>query len=242
VPPLFRSVDDVVAGLAALEGQLQAKRDLRGLFVMAYVAITQTIGQWIDRGVFLDNAAMARHVVAFANAYRRALADCVAGERSRVPLAWQQSFDACDERNRSVFQCLMLGINAHMKRDLPYAVIEAGVDVNCNNCYQDYVRIDDALRQNIPLVRRRIAEVYGAELPDSARWLGRLVDFRIACDFRRARRNSWTFAQLLARADTESARAQVDRVIEERAASAGRKILEFGNAAIERRMAPAVAT
>jgi hypothetical protein len=231
----------VVAGWATLDRQLRAARDLRGLFVMASIATTHTIRQWIDRGVFLNNHAMARCVVAFANAYRGALAACVAGERSRIPVAWQQSFDACDEGSRRVFQCLMLGINAQVNRDLPYAVIEAGIDVNCARSYQDYIRINDAVRLNIPLVRQRITHVYGAELPLSQRWFGHLVDPRIACSVRRARQHSWTFAQLLARADTESARAQVDRMIERRATLAGRKILGLGKAPIEPKMAPVVA-
>jgi hypothetical protein len=228
VPPPFRSVNDVVVGLASIDRQFRAVRDLRGLFVMAYVATTDTIGQWIDRGVFQDNAAMGRYVVAFANAYRRALEGCVAGERSRVPVAWQQSFDACDARSPGVFRCLMLGINAHMNRDLPYAVIEAGIDVDCTGCYQDHVQIDDALRLNMPLVRRRIADAYGAELPLSQRWFGHFVAAEINRNFRRARRNSWEFAQRLARADTNLARAEVDRMIEERAAAEGRRILGAG--------------
>jgi hypothetical protein len=223
VPPRFQSIGDVAAGLAALDRQFRSTRDLRGLFVMAYVATTDTIGQWIERGVFQDCSAMTRYVVAFANEYRRALADCVAGNHSSIPVAWQQSFDACD-RGNGVFQCLMLGINAHMRRDLPYAVIAAGIDVDCNNCYQDYVRIDDVLRLNMPLVRRRITDAYG-DLSLTQRWFGGLADAGLSRDFKRARQRSWEFAQLLARAETESARAQVDQMIEEYAATEGRRIL-----------------
>lgn len=194
------------------------------------MATTHTIGQWIDQGVFLDNQAMARYVVAFGNEYRRAVADSVAGERDRIPVAWQQSFDACDEGS-SVFQCLMLGVNAHINRDLPYAVIEAGVDVNCTRCSQDYFRVDDVMRLSIPLVRRRIASAYGADLPLTQRWFGRLVDAGMARAIRQTRRNSWTHAQLLARAETESARAHVDQMIEEYAAIEGQKILGVRNVA-----------
>ena len=231
VPPPFQSVDEVAAGLAALDRQFRAARDRRGLFVTAYMATTHTIGQWIAQGVFLDNQAMARYVVAFANEYRRALSDYTAGECARVPMAWQQSFDACDRKDRSVYQCLMLGINAHMNRDLPYAVIEAEVDVNCAGCYQDYVRIDDVLQLNMPLVRRRIADAHGTEMPLVQRWFGGLGDARLMRGFRRARENSWALAQLLARAETPSARRDVERMIEERSAIEGEKILGLRHAA-----------
>ena len=225
VPPHFQSAGDVAAGLAALDRQFGRTRDLRGLFVIAYAATTDTIAHWIDRGVFLDNRAMARYVVAFANEYRRALAHWVAGDRVRIPVAWQQSFDACEERSAGVFRCLMLGINAHMNRDLPYAIVKAEVDLNCAGCYQDYVRIDDVLRLNMPLVRRRIADTYGAELPFIQRWLGQFAAAGIDRGFRRDRQNSWAFAQMLAAAKTKRARADVDRAIEERAAAEGQRIL-----------------
>jgi hypothetical protein len=151
IPPPFRSADDVVMGLAELDRRFQAARDTRGLFVMAYVATTSTIAQWIARGAFLDNQAMARYVVAFGNAYRRALANFDAGDYASVPVAWQQSFVTCRARSGSVYQSLMLGINAHINHDLPYAVIESGIDVNSCGCYKDYVRIDDVLRLNIRL-------------------------------------------------------------------------------------------
>jgi hypothetical protein len=214
-----------VAGLTDLERALQEARDFRGLFVMAYVAMTNTIGQWIERGAFHDGAAMARYVVAFANEYRRALADGIAGERSRIPMAWRQSFDACEARAATAFQCLLLGINAHMNRDLPYAVVEAGMDVDSPHCYLDHVRIDDVLRLNMPAVRRGVAVAYGREFPLSQQLLGCFIETRLARRFEQARRNAWSHAQLLLHADTVAARADVEAMIERRAAIAGQRIL-----------------
>ncbi len=225
LPPPFRTVDDVIHGLAGLDSQFQTARDPRGFFAMAYVATTGTIAQWITRGAFLDNQAMARYVVAFGNAYRRALSHFEAGDHFRVPIAWQQSFTTCDSRRGSVYQLLMLGINAHINHDLPYAVIESGIDVHCGGCYKDYARIDDVLQLNIPVVRQRIAGTYGAELPLSRGWLGRIAEARMAFGFRRARRNAWAMAQLLARARSAPEREWADRIIAGRAASEGEKIL-----------------
>ncbi len=225
VPPPFHLIGDVAAGLTALDRQFRSTQDLRGLFVIAYITMTDTLAQWVDQGVFADNQVMARYVVAFANEYRRSLAHWVDGDRVRVPVAWQQSFAACEVRSAGIFRCLMLGINAHMNRDLPYAVIKAGVDLHRTSDYEDHVRIDDVLRLNMPLVRRRIADAYGAELPFIQRWLGQFAAAGIDRGFRRDRQNSWAFAQLLAAAKTESARADVDRAIEERAAAEGQRIL-----------------
>jgi hypothetical protein len=224
VPAHFQSVEHVVRGLAALDRQFRMAQDRRGLFVMAYVAMTGTIAQWIERGRFRNGAAMGRYVVAFANEYRRALEEHVAGRRPGVPVAWQQSFDACKD-GRGIFQCLMLGINAHMRRDLPYAVRAAGIDAGCGDFYQDHTRIDEVLRLNIPLVRRRVSDAYGADLSFTQRWFGGVADSGLSRDFARARQRSWEFAQQLALAESEFAGAQVERMIEEHAALAGRKII-----------------
>jgi hypothetical protein len=178
VPTHFRSVADVVAGLASLDGQLRVSRDRRRLFVMAYGAMTHTIAQWIEQGLFQDGAAMARCAVAFANEYRRALEDSAGGWHSHVRVAWQRSFDACVER-QAVFPRLMLGINAYIKRDLPYALIAAGIDVESSACYRDHTLIDDVLKINMPVVRRRIAEEYGAEIPLRERWFGQFATAKI---------------------------------------------------------------
>jgi hypothetical protein len=225
VPPPFQSVDDVVTGLDALERRLHGAGDLRGLFATTYRATTHTIREWIVRGVFLDNDKMACHVVVFANAYRSALADCAAGDPASAATAWRQSFDACNDDGGTPFQCLALGINAHMNFDLPYAVINAGLDVDCSHCYHDYVRINDALRLNVPLVRKRILAAYRRDFSLREQWFGCLIDARVAHSLEHGRRHAWALARLLARAETAAARAEVDRMIDDRSTSLGEKIL-----------------
>jgi len=112
-----------------------------------------------------------------------------------------------------------------------YAVINAGVDPNRPGQYPYYVGLDDVLRLNMPFVRKRIANPFGSDLPLIHRWPGQYGDAHTDRGFRRARQHSWAMAQLLARADTESERAQIKRAIEERAAIAGKKILGLRNAA-----------
>src|SRR5260370_1324444 len=94
VPTPFERVDDVVDGLTDLESALVNAKDRRGVFVSAYLVITQTLHEWISQGLFLENEMVARYLVAFANAYRRALAHYEEGEAFEIPKAWQQSFDA----------------------------------------------------------------------------------------------------------------------------------------------------
>jgi Family of unknown function (DUF5995) len=225
VPPAFESVEDAVNGLAELESAFTDRHDRRGVFVTAYLVITRIIQQWIDRGEFLENDMVAGYAVAFANAYRQALADYQAGERRAVPTAWRQAFDASGTNSVSIIQDLLLGINAHINHDLPHAVLDGGFNVHCDRCYRDHTRINDALRAATPLVRARIAARYQRGL-FITNWLwGRRIDHLVANSFERARENSWTLAKALDLAHCPAETARVRRMIDDRAALAGHAIL-----------------
>jgi hypothetical protein len=168
---------------------------------------------------------VADYLVAFANAYRQALASHQDGRPGNMATAWRQSFDACRNPRVSVFQHLLLGINAHINHDLPYAVLQGGFDVHCERCYRDHRRIDDALRAATPLVRQRLGAVYGRSLHVANDQYGRLLDDAVALTFERARHNSWVLASALAAAGSASERLGIGALIDRRAESAGRLIL-----------------
>jgi hypothetical protein len=232
VPAPFTRVRDVVEGLTCLEDVFLARGDRRGVFVTAYLTVTQTLDSWLDRGLFLQNTLVADYVVVFANAYRQALASHQEGSPDNVAMAWRQSFEACRDPRVSVFQHLLLGINAHINHDLPYAVLQGGLDVRCQRCYHDHRRIDDALRVATPLVRRRIAALYQRPLRVANYLYGRMIDDAVSLTFERARQHSWVMAKALEAAGPSSERLRVGALIDRRAASAGQLILR-------RRYAPA---
>jgi hypothetical protein len=225
IPPAFERVSDVAAGFAELEKSFIASKDRRGVFVTAYLLITRTLQEWIDAGRFHQNDIVAQYVVAFANAYRQALAHDEAGQCLAVPQAWRQSFEATRSRNATIIQDLLLGINAHINHDLPHAVIQGGLNVHCERCYQDHTRINDALKLTTPWVRQRIALTYDRSLHLTNWMYGRAIDAAAACSFERARENSWNLAKALDLAQGASDRARVERMIDDRAALAGRMIL-----------------
>ena len=91
VPEKFRSVEDAVLGLARIRDYFIAHQDHRGVFATAYLEATKTFQDWIRRRRFESNERMEKYVVAFANAYRQALADYEQGEAA--PEAWRLAFD-----------------------------------------------------------------------------------------------------------------------------------------------------
>src|SRR5690606_13887811 len=157
IPPLFTTVAEAVAGLSALEEVLYSRRDRRGVFVTAYLLITKTLQAWIIDGRFADDKWTERYLLALANLYRQALEAYEAQHRENVPKAWQQSLDTSRSGLALIIQDLILGINAHINRDLPFALVKAGIEKKTATRYQDHLLVNDALRETTDVVQDRIA-------------------------------------------------------------------------------------
>jgi hypothetical protein len=115
--------------LERMDGLLQgwdAAGDYRGVFLRAYRDITARLDQAIDAGEFKDNPWMERLDLAFAEEYFAALR---AYDSGPGPLArcWRLAFDANRGRQTSALQDLLLGMNAHIRHDLPIAIDKVGM-------------------------------------------------------------------------------------------------------------------
>ncbi len=103
--------------------RLGASCDHDAAFALMYLRVTQAVGR--DAG-FADRAYLARLDSTFAALYFRAFDEWRAGRRDAVPPAWQIAFEAADRRRASGIGDLLLGMNAHISRDLPFAVAALG--------------------------------------------------------------------------------------------------------------------
>lgn len=225
VPSPFRQFSDVIAGLGILEKMLIVSGDRRGVFVTAYLEITRTIQEWLRRRYFIDNEMVARYVVAFANLYRRAFANYECEARDKVPDSWVLSFDASRNGKCTITQDLLLGINAHINHDLPFAVLQANLNLSCESCYRDHTRINDALHLATRNIRHKIVSIYQPSLRIQNLFLGRSIDKLIAVAFQEARQNAWTAAQALGSADSPVEKQKIGQIVHDRAALAGQLIL-----------------
>jgi len=232
----FRSPEDALEGLTALESAFREVGDRRGVFALASRRFTEAIRDWLAHGRFEEPEAIRRFVVVFADAYRRALVDD-AGERAdRVPAAWRLGFDAARSRRTSVVQDLLLGINAHVNHDMPFAILDAGIDAACERCHRDHVVVNDALRQMTPIVRLEVVRRYAPALGLPARLAGRSLDRALLAAYHLVRQRAWQGALALQRAHTAAERRRLGRAIEERAACVGAGILA-GRGGTRRRFA-----
>lgn len=190
VPAPFVTVDDVTAGFAQLERDFRSFRDRRGVFVTAYGIITRTLASKFGTSFFHDDEWVRKYLLAFANFYRKALEDYEAGRRSSVPFAWQQSFDTSASGLALAIQDLLLGINAHINRDLSFALTEAGIDDHREIRYNDHTKVNDALAEATQEVQDRITAMYAAGLGPLDRLLGQLDEELTAYNFALARENA----------------------------------------------------
>lgn len=102
--------------------------DHDAVFSLAYLRTTQTF-QWANSqpGFFADPAWLNHYDAVFAKYFFRASDDYAAGNRSAVPQAWLIAFDAAAHRRVTGSGSLMLGMNAHVNRDLPLVLAAIGL-------------------------------------------------------------------------------------------------------------------
>jgi hypothetical protein len=107
--------------------RLQAKFgcDHRGVFATTYLTLSRELRPAIARGFFKGRRYLSLQVTEFANFYFRTLHRYARGEP--VPEAWQIALDTATHGEVNAAQDMLLGINAHVQRDMPFVVAEMGL-------------------------------------------------------------------------------------------------------------------
>ena len=221
----FRTLDDVVAGLAALETRFRQLDDRRAIFLTLYGVVSDEIRTRVARREFADNEWVNRYAVTFADLYRSALADYEAGERTRVPKAWLLAFDAARGGNGLVVQDMFLGVNAHVNTDLPHALTTVSIGPDRDARQRDHAAVNAVLAAVTDRATQRITALYAPGLPDMDDTAGQLDEMMSAFSLEVARDSAWESAVSLANARNGIERALVTRMIATRAAAISRLLL-----------------
>ena len=94
-----------------------------GAFTRLYRAVTEAVDEHARPGSFADVRFTRWLDVVFANLYFRALRAYFLGPK-RPPRAWAPLFEARSRRGVAPIQFALAGMNAHINRDLPLALVE----------------------------------------------------------------------------------------------------------------------
>jgi len=198
---------------------LDTSCDHRAVFALTYLRTTQEFARTINDqpGTFSDIPWITHEDAVFAQLYFNAYDNYQAGRS--VPLAWKIAFDANRNPNIQGMGDLLLGMNAHINRDLPYTLAHVGlVKSNGGSRKLDHDKVNAFLDRVIDPLQVELAQRYDpiftildAE-PSPADEVGALQGIRLL------RENAWRNAEDLVAARTPLARSLVSQNIEAQAA------------------------
>lgn len=225
----FSSTGDVRRWLSALEQHFLAARDRRGVFVTAYLTITQAVESQCDAGGFEDDAWVRQYLVAFGTLYRDALlADVAARQRGDaigVPKAWRVAFDAADAGRGWVIQHLMLGVNAHINHDLALALLSAGIGHDRMTRYNDHTAVNLVLERATLALKTEVAFKWAPVLERLDAAAGSLDDDVTGFSIAKARDHAWAMAVAIDATRGTAGEALLRAALDDQAAVLARLIL-----------------
>jgi hypothetical protein len=206
---------------------LDATCSHNAVFALTYLRTTQEFARTLtdDPTFFSDVPWITHEDAVFAQLYFNAYDDYQAGRP--VPLAWKIAFDAAKDPNIEGMGDLLLGMNAHINRDLPYALAHVGLvkpDGSSRKLDHDKVnvfldRVIDPLQNELAQRYDPIFRIVDAE-PSPADEVGALQGIRLirenawrnAEDLVAARNNPVQLALVKQQIETEAAQFALDIV------------------------------
>ena len=194
------SVPEVIERLSRIEASAP-HADGVACFARLYRRVTEGVNAELAGQVFADRPFLERLDVCFAGLFLAAV-DANDTDPATTPPAWAPLFAQRSRRGISPLQFALAGMNAHINRDLPVALVttcrELGHDLAEHTPeHADFERVNALLAQVE-------TEVKSAYLPKPLARLDRLVhrfhridDVIAMWDVRRARDAAWTNGQAL---------------------------------------------
>jgi hypothetical protein len=196
------------------------------IFSLAYLRMTQFYGYTRDLPGYYQDVPFANHQDAvFARYYTDAFWNWRNGNRSAVPQAWLYAFDAAKNKTVTGNGDLLLGMSAHINRDLPFVIASVGtVAPDGSSRKVDYDKVEEWLNQATAPMLAEAAQRYDPTLDDSGDpWgLSYTTLFQLVSLWRE---NAWRNAESLLAAPTPEARQLVADKIEADANNVARGLL-----------------
>jgi uncharacterized protein DUF5995 len=177
---------------------LDASCDHRAVFALTYLRTTQEFARTIteEPGTFSDIPWITHEDAVFAQLYFNAYDDYVAGRS--VPEAWRIAFDNARNPNIEGMGDLLLGMNAHINRDLPVAVVSTCTQLqttpDSGSHHADFTHVNAVLATVEPAIRQALEDAF---LLQADRDAPGLQDVVANFDMAKARETAWSNARTL---------------------------------------------
>ena len=231
------SANDCVAGRRACVGQAvnELNRVLQetgkscghhAVFALAYTRMTQSYAWSIEQpGYYLDVPFANHQDAVFAKYYTDAWTAWRRGDRAAVPESWRIAFDAAAARTVSGTGDLLLGMNAHINRDLPFVLASVGlVAPDGTSRKRDFDAVEDFLAEAAEPLIAEASQRFAPSMDDNhdpldATYTAYMQMVSVQ------RENAWRNAEALVNAPTPEARALVAARIEAEATANAQALL-----------------
>jgi hypothetical protein len=190
------------------------------IFALAYLRTTEEYRRTIEDATFFDDTPFVNHEDAvFARLYFDAYDAWHTGRQQDAPPAWTIAFRAAADHAVTAQGNLSLGINAHIQRDLPFALAGIGlVKPDGSSRKPDHDRVNEILNRVSDDLYAEIARRFDPTI-DDANLPGTADDAGVFQVIPTWRETAWRNAERLVSAATPAERAQVADSIEAYAAS-----------------------
>jgi Family of unknown function (DUF5995) len=220
-----RCVDQVIRQMTRRFEELASSCDHDAIFSLTYLRVTEEYRRTVEDPTFFEDTSFVNHEdVVFARYYFAAYDAWDAGRIAEVPPAWRVAFDAARDRAVSANGNLLLGINAHVQRDLPFVLYSIGlVRPDGGSRKPDHDRVNEILNRVSDDVIAEIARRFDPTI-DDGNPPTTLDDFVLFQTLVSWRESAWRKAELLAQAPTDEAREHAAQEIEADAAAQARAI------------------
>ena len=195
------TVAEVITRMAAILDPL-ANSDGVACFTRLYLRVTEGVQARLEGLSFADPPFLADLDVRFANLYFAALDTASGADPSEVPRAWAPLFEARSRRGIAPLQFAIAGMNAHINRDLPVALVascqHSGVSPREGSPqHADYLRLNQLLATVESEVKHEYLGGYLHTIDRIVHRVHRLDDIVAMWDISRARDAAWTNAEAL---------------------------------------------
>jgi hypothetical protein len=144
-------VDAVIAEMRSRLDALVETCDHLAPWALTYLKSTEGFRAMRATPGSLDDPVFFTHLdVRFAQLYFQAFDRWHSGRKGEVPQAWQIAFEAADSKAVSGIGNLLLGISAHISRDLPVALADVGLPADGSGALADYRKVNKVFEDVMP--------------------------------------------------------------------------------------------
>jgi hypothetical protein len=194
--PPIASTSDLVARLTAIQAALPTTDGL-AWFNRMYQLVTESVASHVAASTFADPAWLTRLDVVFGNLYLDAVRESVQAP-NQVSRAWAALLEQRAQSGIAPLQFALAGMNAHINRDLPVAVVttcqQLGTAPDAGSHHADFFQVNAVLAQVEPQVRELVE---GEPLAQADQLFPGLQDVVGNFNMVKARETAWVNAQTL---------------------------------------------